>query len=81
MGTAKGVREKQLQKYQVIEELASEYPVVLLCRIAGVVRSSYYKWMNGKRNPSQKQIEDAALKEKILECHTRLKGIYGEYTG
>ncbi|MBT2760328.1 IS3 family transposase [Paenibacillus sp. ISL-20] len=30
-----------------------------------------------KHNPTPKQIEEQALKEKILECHTQLKGIYG----
>ncbi|MGE6231435.1 IS3 family transposase [Paenibacillus chitinolyticus] len=77
MGTAKGAREKRRQTYQAIEALAVDYPVVLLCELAGVVRSSYYKWRTVKRKPSPKRTEEHTMKEKILECHTRLKGIYG----
>ncbi|NEZ45568.1 IS3 family transposase [Paenibacillus alvei] len=77
MGAAEGGREKRRQTYQAIEALAGDYPVGLLCQLTGVVRSSYYKWTACKRNPTPKQREDQSLKEKILECHTRLKGIYG----
>ncbi|MGW8826116.1 IS3 family transposase [Paenibacillus lautus] len=51
--------------------------MALLCELAGIARSSYYKWAARKNNPTPKQIEEQALKEKILECHTQLKGIYG----
>ncbi|MGM2731313.1 IS3 family transposase [Bacillus cereus group sp. Bce005] len=27
--------------------------------------------------PSEKQLEDTGIKKKILECHKKLKGIYG----
>lgn len=77
VGAAEGGREKRRQTYQAIEVLAGDYPVGLLCQLTSVARSSYYKWAACKRNPSPKQREDQSLKEKILECHTRLKGIYG----
>ena len=51
--------------------------MALLCELAGIARSSYYKWAARKNNPTPKQIDEQALKEKILECHTQLKGIYG----
>jgi putative transposase len=77
MGTAKGEEPKVEYKYITIEQLADKYPTSTLCVIANVCRSSYYKWLNGKQNPSAKKLEDEAIKEKILECHRRLKGIYG----
>lgn len=77
MGTAKGEEPKVEYKYLTIEQLAVKYPVSMLCAIANVCRSSYYKWLRGKQNPSPKKLEDEAIKEKIMECHRRLKGIYG----
>ncbi|MDO7908924.1 IS3 family transposase, partial [Paenibacillus sp. JX-17] len=49
----------------------------LLCQLTGIARSSYYKWAAGKQKLTRKQIDDQGLKEKILECHTRFRGIYG----
>ncbi|MED4718804.1 IS3 family transposase [Bacillus badius] len=66
------------EKYQVIKEMSGgDFSVQLLCRIAGVSKSGYYKWMKRQLSPSQKQIENEAIKEKILECHEKFKGIYG----
>lgn len=58
--------------------LETGYTVTLLCAIAGVTRSDYYKWMWIKRHeePSEKQLADTELKKKILECHKELRGIY-----
>lgn len=77
MGTTKGERVRRRQTYQAIEALAGDYPIMLLCELTGIARSSYYKWIARKQKPSAKQMEEHALKEKILECHARLKGIYG----
>lgn len=77
MGTAKGEKPKVEYKYIIIEQLAGKYPILMLCAIANVCRSSYYKWLSGKQNPSAKKLDDEALKQKIMECHRRLKGIYG----
>lgn len=77
MGAAKGEEPKVEYKHITIEQLANKYPVSMLCTLANVCRSNYYKWLNGKQNPSAKKLEDEAIKEKILECHRRLKGIYG----
>ncbi|WJH35169.1 IS3 family transposase [Paenibacillus sp. CC-CFT747] len=77
LSNCKGGREEQRQTYQAIEELAPSYPITLLCRLAGVARSSYYKWAARKQHPTAKQIQDDELKVKIMECHTHVKGIYG----
>jgi putative transposase len=77
MGTTKGEEPKAAFKYIAIEQLANQYPASMLCVLANVCRSSYYKWLKGKQNPSAKKLEDDEIKGKILECHRRLKGIYG----
>ncbi|MNW51714.1 Integrase core domain protein [compost metagenome] len=49
----------------------------MLCRIAQVSRSGYYKWQQRRHTFSPKQLDDQALKEKILEIHQRHRGILG----
>jgi len=77
MGTAEGEEPKVDYKYATIEQLTDKYPVSMLCAITNVCRSSYYKWLRSTQNPSAKKLEDEVIMEKILECHRRLKGIYG----
>jgi transposase InsO family protein len=67
----------QLRAYSIIKELAACYPISLLCAIAGVSRSGYYKWLKRQQSPSRKQLEDEKLKEKMVECYKEVKGIYG----
>ncbi|PHE88782.1 IS3 family transposase [Bacillus toyonensis] len=57
--------------------LETEYMVTLLCAIAGITRSGYYRWIKRHAEPSKKQLADTKLKKKILECHKKLRGIYG----
>ncbi|WP_140164424.1 IS3 family transposase [Bacillus thuringiensis] len=68
----------KMRKFEVIYEiLETGYTVTLLCAIAGVTRSGYYKWIKRHAVPSKKQLADTEFKKKILECHTKLRGIYG----
>ncbi|UAW63366.1 IS3 family transposase [Limosilactobacillus reuteri] len=57
------------QGYQfwAIKELNSDkgWPISQLCRVAGVSRDGYYKWL--KRKPSRYQKEQAALLKAILD--------------
>jgi putative transposase len=57
--------------------MAGQYAVSLLCRIAKVSKSGYYKWLYRQANPSAKQMEDEATKTKILASYHKVKGIYG----
>ncbi|MFF3022318.1 IS3 family transposase [Gottfriedia sp. NPDC057948] len=61
--------KKKALEYSVIYELKTSYPVVLLCKIAGVSKSGFYKWARKKECPSTKQIEDQFIVSKIKECH------------
>ncbi|UOE75676.1 IS3 family transposase [Parageobacillus thermoglucosidasius] len=66
------------KKFAIIQDMVGCYgSIQLLCEIAGVSRSGYYKWVKRQERPSQKQLEDEQLKEKIKECHEEGKGIYG----
>ncbi|WP_094245389.1 IS3 family transposase [Aeribacillus pallidus] len=66
------------KKFTIIQEMAGCYgSIQLICEIAGVSRSGYYKWVKRQERPSQKHLEDEQLKEKIKQCHEEVKGIYG----
>jgi transposase InsO family protein len=47
----------------------------LLCEIAGIERSGYYKWVNHK--PSTQEQENERLIQEMLELHAQVRGIYG----
>ena len=49
----------------------------LLCKIAQVSKSGYYKWLKRQESPTEKQLADEEIKKKIMECYEKLKGIYG----
>lgn len=68
----------KIAKFEVIQELFEKgYTITLLCDIAKVSRSGYYKWLKRQTFLSEKQLEDTAIKKKILEGPKKLKGIYG----
>lgn len=61
----------------MIHELSERYSVTLLCRLAQVSRSGYYKWLKGNEQMTDRQLENERLKNKILECREQTRGIYG----
>ncbi|MCR8631960.1 IS3 family transposase [Paenibacillus sp. N5-1-1-5] len=50
-------------------------PIQLLCEIAGVPRSSYYKWLNHK--PSLRQLENQELTVVMMSLYEKVEGIFG----
>ncbi|MBT2639439.1 IS3 family transposase [Bacillus sp. ISL-39] len=66
------------EKYIAIKELHQEdgFSFIMLCKIAGVARSAYYKWL--KRTPSSRQRQNEELIEEIKALHEKVKGIYGD---
>ncbi|MGH1034987.1 IS3 family transposase [Bacillus cereus] len=64
-------------KYVAIQELHKEKntPISLLCKIAGITRAAYYKWVN--RTPSVRETQNKKIIEEIQILHEKLKGIYG----
>ena len=80
MGATKGAKKtvSRIAQYAVVEQLqVAGYSTSMLCEIAQVSRSGFYKWQLRRDTPSSKQLADQALKEKILEGHRRLRGILG----
>lgn len=64
-----------LERYQIIESMKDRYPITWLTKMAKVQRSGYYKWLKN-RKISLSKIDDALLKEHILEIHQSHK-MYG----
>lgn len=58
-------------KYQIISKLQYKYPIGLLCELAGVSRTSYYKYIN---KPAKNTDE---LEEKILKIYEKSKKRFG----
>ncbi len=61
--------------YKFIHAQKAEFPIVFSCRVLGVARSAYYRWLSGCR--STRSIEDRRLEVKIRAIHTNHKGRYG----
>ena len=51
------------------------YPVKLMARVLGVSRSGFYAWL--RRPPSEKKLQDEALKPLIRIAHAKSRGTYG----
>jgi len=62
-------------KYAMVEQLEGRHGVQHMCTLFGVSKSGYYEWRS--RGPSQRDIDDAALLEKIREVHMLSGGRYG----
>lgn len=63
--------------FAVIHEMADKYAIRLLCDLAGVSVSGYYKWVQRQETPTKKQLKDEELKNKIKKCHENVNRIYG----
>jgi putative transposase len=53
----------------------ADYPISLMCRVFQVNRTSFHDWE--RRPPSDRELYDAFLIEKIKEIHTASDGTYG----
>lgn len=64
-------------KYLSIKSLHEkrQYPIVALCEILELNRSSYYKWLS--RDAGEQETKDSALIEHICALHEESNGIFG----
>jgi len=64
-------------KYIAIKTLNEEknYPIITLCEILELNRSSYYKWL--KRDGSAQEAKDAELIKYMCELYQKSNGIFG----
>lgn len=53
----------------------AEFPTRTLCRVLGVSASGYYDWKS--RGPSQRDLDNAVLLERIREIHRESDSTYG----
>ncbi|HDA6803662.1 TPA: IS3 family transposase, partial [Staphylococcus aureus] len=61
--------------YKTIEALKHQYPIQRLCRILGISRASYYKWVHYQS--SELELENEQLKREIESIYHKYNGIYG----
>ncbi|WP_411675477.1 IS3 family transposase [Bacillus sp. S3] len=63
--------------YEAIQELHKEdnFSIVLLCKIARISRSGYYKWLY--RSPSENEVLNEEILEEIIHLYKKVDGIYG----
>lgn len=64
-----------MTRYRFVEAESRRYSVTQLCRIAQVSRAAFYEWQD--RQPSQRELDDAALTAKIRAIHAASGGQYG----
>jgi hypothetical protein len=55
----------------------ANYPIVLLCRVLHVARSSYYAWREGEAARHARQAADDALAHEITVLHVVSRRTYG----
>ncbi|EGK10852.1 hypothetical protein ACFQ5F_11540 [Kroppenstedtia eburnea] len=60
-----------------VREMSTRFSISLLCKIAGVSHSGYYRCLKREQYPSEREKENEQIKAKILECHWEVNGIYG----
>lgn len=63
--------------YRLIHAEKAAYPIVLLCRVLKVARSSYYAWREGEAARRARQAADNALAHEITVLHIASRHTYG----
>lgn len=68
---------RNVELYQTISSLHEEknYSITQLCQLAGIARSSYYKWV--KWQPSKKEMANRKLAKEIKKKYDSKKGAIG----
>ena len=61
--------------YRFIAAEKANHPISLMSRTLGVNRSAFHAWE--RRPPSQRELEDAFLTERIRDIHRANRGVYG----
>jgi putative transposase len=64
-----------VSRFRFIEAEKDQHPISLMCQMLGVSRSGFHAWRN--RPPSQRQLSDLWLLERIRQIHSENRGVYG----
>ncbi|MFD8118283.1 IS3 family transposase [Streptomyces microflavus] len=63
--------------YRLIHSEKANYPIVLLCRVLHVARSSYYAWREGESTRQEGRAADDALAHEITVLRIASRRTYG----
>jgi transposase InsO family protein len=66
-----------VSRFEFVDDYRGAYGVKRLCRVLGVNRSSYYKWLDGAEARSARERADQALAARIRAVHAESGGAYG----
>lgn len=64
-------------KYAWIKQQRDLFPVIAMCRILGVSKSGFYKWL--KAVPSPRAQRSERIRKTVQEIHEQSNEIYGSY--
>lgn len=64
-----------MSRFRFIEAEKDHHPISVMCRMLGVSRSGFHAWR--RRPPSQRQLSDLWLLERIRQIHQDNRGVYG----
>lgn len=64
-------------KYAWIKEHRDTFPTAPMCRVTGVSRSGFYKWLAGK--PGPRALRTARIQQAVRKVHCDSRRIYGSY--
>jgi len=71
-----GDRPDKEEVLRTVEHLHERFGIDPILRVFGVAPSSYYGWMDRRRNPSARQRADAEVLTEITAIHDRSGGTY-----
>ncbi|MEL6547301.1 MAG: IS3 family transposase [Myxococcota bacterium] len=70
-----GDRPDAQRAFELMRAHQATFPIATMARVFGVSPSGYYAWRD--REPSQHQLDDENLMERIEHYHRRSGGVYG----
>jgi putative transposase len=63
------------ERFRLVQAEKALTPVKVSCELLEVYRSGYYDWE--RRSPSQRELSDVWILEKIKQIHAENRGVYG----
>ncbi|UDN54058.1 IS3 family transposase [Clostridioides sp. ES-S-0054-01] len=57
--------------------MSRKYSISSMCKLIGVSRSGYYKWLSYSKKTSDRGIKDRIIKDYIIEIHKKYRLTYG----
>ncbi len=61
--------------YRLIHAEKARFPIVMMCRLLGISRASYYAWVD--RPASARAVRAQVLRDRIAVLHEASDGVYG----